>query len=296
MAVKGKTLGKGLGELGLSELLGQVSSPTQADQTSDATQAVPVGHCQPSPFQPRRVMDPDALKALADSIESQGIIAPIIVRSVGTDRYEIIAGERRWRAAQMAGLQEVPVLVKDYTDAQAMAVALIENIQREDLNVMEESRALQRLVGEYHMTHEALAKSVGRSRSQITNLLRLQKCPEAVQQLLEHGDLEMGHARALLSLPFEQQAMVAREVVEKGLSVRETEKWVAEGCQPSQVIAKVSPSRDAEVARLEKKLSDHFSTRVHIQSNAKGKGKLVLSFHSLEALDGILEKFQLADL
>lgn len=296
MALKGKTLGKGLGELGLSELLGQVSMPTQPVEAPKATQSVPVGNCQPSPFQPRRVMDPEALKALSDSIESQGIIAPIIVRAVGADRYEIIAGERRWRAAQMAGLQEVPVLVKDYTDAQAMAVALIENIQREDLNVMEESRALQRLVSEYHMTHEALAKSVGRSRSQITNLLRLQKCPEAVQQLLENGDLEMGHARALLALPFEQQTMVAREVVEKGLSVRDTEKWVAEGCQPSQVVVKAAPSRDLEVERLEQKLSDHFSTRVQVQSNAKGKGKLVLSFHSLEALDGILEKFQLVDL
>lgn len=295
MALKGKTLGKGLGELGLSELLGQVNAPSQPVEAPKATQSVPVVHCQPSPFQPRRVMDPEALKALSDSIESQGIIAPIIVRAVGVDRYEIIAGERRWRAAQMAGLQEVPVLVKDYTDAQAMAVALIENIQREDLNVMEESRALQRLVSEYHMTHEALAKSVGRSRSQITNLLRLQKCPEAVQQLLENGDLEMGHARALLALPFEQQTMVAREVVEKGLSVRDTERWVAEGCQPSQVVVKAAPSRDLEVERLEQKLSDHFSTRVQVLSNAKGKGKLVLSFHSLEALDGILEKFELPD-
>jgi ParB family transcriptional regulator, chromosome partitioning protein len=222
------------------------------------------------------------------------VITPLLVRQHGPDNYEIIAGERRWRAAQQAELAEVPVLLKTLSDDAAMAVALVDNIQREDLNVIEEAVALQRLVNECGMTHDAVAKSVGRSRAAVSNLLRLLALPAEVKTLVENGDLEMGHARALLSLAVDQQNAVAREVANQALSVRATEQLIARLKTP--VHSKKSQlSQDPNIVSLEQQLSDHFSTPVAIKGRQSGKGQVVLSYHSLEALEGILNKLGLVD-
>lgn len=293
MAVKQrKSLGKGLGDLGIHALLDQVHAPAPA-KGDQALREVPVAACQPSPYQPRRVMAPEALSSLADSIHSQGVINPIVVRETAQNRYEIIAGERRWRAAQLAELSQVPVLVKPLSDEAAMAVALVENIQREDLNVMEQAMSLDRLTKEFNMTHEAAAKSVGRSRAAVSNLLRLLQLPMGVKTLLENGDLEMGHARALLALPASRQEAMGREVAAKGWSVRETERAVSAALQPAKSsTAQGKAAVDPDVKRLERSLSEHFGAEVQVQMGAKGKGKLVMHYHSLDALSGLLKKCQ----
>jgi ParB family chromosome partitioning protein len=237
-------------------------------------------------YQPRRDLDPEALEELAASIRQHGIMQPIVVRTIGINRYEIIAGERRWRAAQLAELANVPALVKDVADEAAIAMALIENIQREDLNAMEEAMALHRLQDEFDLTQQQVADAVGKSRSAIANLLRLLQLQEPVRLMLERGDLEMGHARSLLALDAQAQQQAAREVVAKGLSVRQTEDLVRRSQQPK--IEKVKPAADADVLRLQEQLSDRLGTKVAIRQNAKGKGQVSIAYASLDQLDGIL--------
>lgn len=239
-------------------------------------------------FQPRRNFDEEKLRELADSIAAQGVIQPIVVRPVN-DHYEIIAGERRWRAAQLAELGEMPVVIRDVDDQAAMAMALIENIQRDDLNPLEEADALQRLLNEFTLTHQQIAHAVGKSRTTVTNLLRLIELEADVKKLLEQGKLEMGHARAILGLKGTQQSDAAAKVVRSGLSVRETEKLVRRlqglDAKPAPAAEKVDPN----IRSLEQQLCDKLGAIVKLQSGIKGKGRLVISYNSLEELDGILE-------
>jgi ParB family chromosome partitioning protein len=284
-------------KLGRSPLDAFLSKPKKqsADQSNDEpTSAMPKGelrklpveYMQPGQYQPRKIMTDDALEELASSIKAQGIIQPIVVRSVGKDKYEIIAGERRWRASQLAELDEIPCLVKDIPDEAAIAMALIENIQREDLNAMEEAVALQRLMQEFELTHQQTADAVGKSRTTVTNLLRLLSLSEVCRTLLERGDLEMGHARALLSLPADEQSAIARTVVAKGLTVRDTEKLVRSANQP--VKAKAEAASDPHIEQLERAIGDKMGAPIKIQHGAKGKGKIVIQYNSLDELDGVL--------
>jgi len=238
-------------------------------------------------YQPRRDIEPESLQELADSIKAQGVMQPIIVRPVSDKKYEIIAGERRWRASALAGLDSVPVIVKNVADETAIAMALIENIQREDLNPIEEAASLQRLQQEFELTQQEVATAVGKSRSTVANLLRLMTLGEDVRKMLEHGDLEMGHARALLALAESDQSHGARTVVAKGLSVRQTEALVR-----SWLAAKDKPARekhvDPNILRLQDDLSQKIGAKVKINHTASGRGKLVLDYNSLDELDGIL--------
>lgn len=261
--------------------------PTIELSTSELQQ-LPIEWLQPGRYQPRKDMAPEALEDLAASIKAQGIIQPIVVRAVAEQRYEIIAGERRWRAAQIARLAEVPCLVKSVADDAAIAMALIENIQREDLNAMEEAVALQRLLSEFKLTHQEVADAVGKSRATVTNLLRLNNLMSESKTLLERGDIELGHAKLLLALEGEQQAEVARVIAAKALTVREADKLVRLALEaPKQAPTKVAP--DADIKRLEQRLSDRLSAAVAINHNRKGKGKLVINYSSLDELDGILQ-------
>ena len=235
-------------------------------------------------------MDPEALEELASSIRVHGIMQPIVVRTVGIDRYEIIAGERRWRAAQLAELDSIPALIKEVPDESAIAMALIENIQREDLNAIEEAFALQRLQNEFELTQQQVADAVGKSRSAIANLLRLLQLSEPVRLMLERGDLEMGHARCLLALHGDRQLQSAREVVAKGLSVRQTEELVRKAQQAPKVVIKQAP--DADTNRLQNRLSDAIGAAVSIKHSTKGKGKLTISYATLDQLDGIIARLE----
>ena len=245
-----------------------------------------VGCMERGRYQPRRDMSPDALEELAESIRAQGVMQPIVVRPLGDKRYEIIAGERRWRAAQMAELDTIPAVIREVPDEAAIAMALIENIQRENLNPMEEAIALGRLKEEFGLTHQQVADAVGKSRAMVTNLLRLMSLESDVKKLLEHGDLEMGHARALLALTGNKQIEAARTVVAKGLSVRQTEELVRdfEKAKPAKPAA---PKEDPNVKALISDLSDRLGAPVQIQQQGK-KGKLVISYNNLDELDGIL--------
>jgi len=233
-------------------------------------------------------MSEEALEELASSIRSQGIIQPIVVRPIAHNSYEIIAGERRWRAAQIAKLDAVPCIIKDVPDEAAVAIALIENIQREDLNAMEEAVALNRLLNEFELTHQQVADAVGKSRTTVTNLLRLNNLNSDVKILLEHGDIEMGHARCLLALEGEAQSDAARTAVAKGLTVRETEKLVRAILEPAP--AKQEHQKDPDVKQLEQQLAENLGAKVEINYNKKGKGKLVISYTNLDELDGILNR------
>jgi len=235
-------------------------------------------------------MDPASIESLADSIKTQGVLQPILVRSVGND-YEIIAGERRWRAAQQAGLTEVPVVVRNVADDAAMAIALIENIQREDLNPLEEASGIQRLIDEFSMTHETAAKAVGRSRSAVSNLLRLLSLEESVQQMLMDGKIDMGHARALLSVPGPRQLELAQRIFALALSVRETEQLVSKG-KPSSNRPKVTVRKDRDIAALEETLSDNLGTTVTIRHQKSGRGKLTIDYSDLDQLDAVLERLK----
>ncbi|WP_310452702.1 ParB/RepB/Spo0J family partition protein [Sulfuritalea sp.] len=274
---------KGLGR-GLDALLAANNTPeTQRQDMLD------VGTLQPGKYQPRTRMDPGSLEELAASIKAQGLIQPISVRPVGSGRYEIIAGERRWRAAQIAGLGEVPVLIRDIPDEAALAMSLIENIQREDLNPLEEAAGIQRLIDEFQMTHQQAADAVGRSRSAASNLLRLLQLAKPAQDMLMAGDIEMGHARALLPLSKSEQGRVAALVVDKGFSVRETERMVARELNPPvKKGAEKKPDRD--LLRLEEELSDRLGATVKISANRKGGGSLTIRFGSLDQLDGLLAR------
>ena len=288
-----KRLGRGLDAL----LSSSSKAPATAGETPvfehNELRRLPVEFLQPGMYQPRKVMTDEALEELAESIRAQGVIQPIVVRSIGKDKYEIIAGERRWRASQIAGLDRVPCLVRDVPDEAAIAMALIENIQREDLNAMEEANALQRLMQEFELTHQQVAEAVGKSRTTVTNFLRLLSLSEGCKTLLERGDLDMGHARALLSLETAMQTDVARTVVAKGLTVRETEKLVQKLNNPP---AKAQPLKvDPHVTDLENRLADKLGANVAISHGAKGKGKVVISYNSLDELDGILGHMGVAE-
>lgn len=290
MAAKRKGLGRGLdallgsGAATPAEAIAAVTAPEEG-RDGKLTQ-LPVEFIQRGKYQPRRDMNQQALQELADSIRSQGVMQPIVVRPVGSDRFEIIAGERRWRATQLAGLDRIPCVIREVADETAIAMALIENIQREDLNPMEEAVALKRLQDEFELTHQEVAEAVGKSRTTITNLLRLISLTDEVKTLLEHGDLEMGHARALLSLDASEQRDAARQVVSRGLSVRQTEALVR---KLQQSIPQVeAPRKSADVSKLQESLAEKIGVPVNISYNNKGKGKLVLSYNSLDELDGIL--------
>jgi ParB family transcriptional regulator, chromosome partitioning protein len=272
---------KGLGR-GLDALLAANNTPDASRQAM-----LPVGTLQPGKYQPRTRMDPGSLEELAASIKAQGLIQPISVRSVSAGRYEIIAGERRWRASQIAGLTEVPVLVRDIPDEAVLAMSLIENIQREDLNPLEEAAGLQRLIDEFGMTHQEAADAVGRSRSAASNLLRLLQLAKPAQDMLMAGDIEMGHARALLPLAKSEQGRVASVVVEKGWSVRDTERAVAKELNPPARKA-TSKTSDRDLERLEEDLADSLGATVKIAANRKGAGSLTIRFGSLDQLDGLL--------
>lgn len=276
---------RGLGR-GLSELLGDVASSPAQEKPQDV-QKLPIEFLQRGKYQPRRDMDPEKLKELSDSIAAQGIIQPIIVRKLLDDKYEIIAGERRWRAAQLAELQEVPVLVKDIDDRSVMAVALIENIQREDLNALEEADALHRLLDEFELTHQQIAEAVGKSRATVSNLLRLLDLAAEVKTMLGKGLLEMGHARALLGLDDAKQVEIANKVVKQGLTVRAVEKLVREQNQEKPVVVK---KVDPDTLRLQRQLSERTGAKVEINHQENGKGKLIFSYTSLEELEGIINK------
>jgi ParB family chromosome partitioning protein len=294
MAAKKRGLGRGL-----DALLGPARSEVGKPDATAAVAAEPdselrtlgVELLQRGKYQPRVDMHNESLDDLADSIRAQGVVQPIVVRPIGGGSYEIIAGERRWRAAQLAGLQDVPVVVREMDDRTAIAVALIENIQRENLNPLEEARALERLIDEFEMTHQQAAEAVGRSRTAVSNLLRLLDLGEVATGMVQRGELEMGHARALLALEGAQQAEAARHVVSHGLSVRSTErlvkKMIAEASHPGS--KRPPPRRDPDLVSLEQDLSDRVGAPVQVQQGQKGKGKLVISYNSLDELDGILE-------
>jgi len=275
---------KGLGR-GLDALLGD-DTPTGGTQSP---QSLPVARLRAGRYQPRTHMQPEALAELAESIRSQGVIQPILVRPVGDDQYEIIAGERRFRAAQMAGLSEVPVVVRDVPDESALAMALIENIQREDLNPLEEALGVQRLVAEFSFTHEQAAQAIGRSRSATSNLLRLLQLAAPVQEQLMSGALDMGHARALLPLPAVDQIRLGQEIAARGYSVRQAETLVARSTSAAPAPARPAPPKNRDLARLEEELSDTFATRVTISSGRGGRGQVLIDYSGLDQLQGILD-------
>ncbi len=294
---------RGLGR-GLDALLGPKGAVTQAQQATtvveplpgEVLRKLPVKQLQPGKYQPRREMEPTKLDELAESIKAQGVIQPILVRQLATDSYEIVAGERRWRASQLAGLDEVPVVVRELEDRTVIAMALIENIQREDLNPLEEAEALQRLISEFTLTHAEAAQAVGRSRAAVSNLLRLLELPVAIRVLLESRRLEMGHARALLTLAPELASKLAQEAADQGWSVREVEhraQQFAAGKVPGAVRKKPSAGApQADIASLETELSESLGARVAINHGRGGKGKLIIHYTDLDTLDGVLEKLR----
>ncbi len=293
MSAKRKGLGKGL-----DALLGLDSdAPQGAAAPASAAQPfireMPVEMLRRGQYQPRRDMRQDSLEELADSIRRQGVIQPVVVRPVEAGKYEIIAGERRWRAAQLAGLEAIPVVIRDVPDQAAIAMALIENIQREDLNPVEESRALLRLQDEFGLTQQQVADAVGKSRATVANLMRLSTLSGDVYRMLEHGDLDMGHGRALLALSEREQIDAARKTVQKGLSVRQTEELVrgilkGQTKQPGGASKKQQQSGTRDVSELEEKLAEQVGIPVRIQHQASGRGKLIFSYNSLDELDGLL--------
>ena len=283
---------KGLGR-GLEALLGGSADITEAVKREGTPNTLPLDRLQDGKYQPRTRMDEGSLQELAASIRAQGVMQPILVRPVATNQYEIIAGERRFRAARLAGLSEVPVLVKDVNDQAAAAMALIENIQREDLNPLEEAHGIQRLLDEFGFTHEQAAESVGRSRSAVSNLLRLLNLVAPVQTMLLAGDLDMGHARALLAVDGAAQITLAHQVVNKRLSVRDTEKLVAQTAKDEPALktrAKDDGGRDTR--RLEEELSDLLASNVRIKLGKRGRGQVTIDFGSLDALEGVLLKLR----
>jgi len=260
----------------------------EASPPDGSLRMLPVDVIQRGKYQPRIDMHQESLQELADSISAQGVVQPIVVRSIDKGRYEIIAGERRWRAAQLAGLHEIPAVVREVEDRAAIAIALIENIQRENLNPLEEARALERLIREFEITHEQAAEAVGRSRAAVSNLLRLLDLEDVVKNMVERGDLEMGHARALLALRGAQQVEAARQVVSRGLTVRATEGLV-KSIQRPQPAKPAAVKKDANIKHLETSLSDKLGASVAVRQGRGGKGKLEISYNSLDELDGILQ-------
>lgn len=294
MAGKSKGLGRGLDALLTSTRTvapdANNQSPVESGKPLDGDlRHLPIEFLQPGKYQPRKDMSPEALEELSTSIQAQGIIQPIVVRSVGNDKFEIIAGERRWRAAQLAQLNEIPCLIKEVADEAAVAIALIENIQREDLNAMEEAQSLDRLMKEFELTHQEVAIAVGKSRTTVTNLLRLNSLTDEVKKLLEYGDIEMGHARTLLALDTVLQVQAGKYVADKKLTVRETENYVRKLLNPpKETESKVS---EPGLEQLQTRLAEQLGAQVQINANKKGKGKVVINFSDLDQLNGILGFF-----
>jgi len=282
MVIKKRGLGRGLDAL---------LSQSKATDPSKEANKLPIDLLQRGKYQPRTEFDSVQLQELADSISAQGIIQPIIVRPIGNNKYEILAGERRWRAAQLAGLQEVEVVINDVDDRAAIAISLIENIQREDLNTLDESEALQRLISEFEMTHQQAADAVGRSRAAVSNLLRMLDLGPEAKELLRAGSLEMGHGRALLALDETQQVSVANKVAAGGLSVRATEALVKQVLKGS-VEKRSSLMRDPDIERLQQNISEKLGAPVKINHSSKGDGKIVIQYSSLDELEGVLEHFK----
>ena len=294
-----KKLGRGLDALlstGSTETMASLLGKPK-DRSAQAPAAVakdgdlrhiPIDLIQRGKYQPRTDMHEEALQELANSIRRQGVMQPIVVRPISADKYEIIAGERRWRASQLAGLDTIPAIIKPVGDEAAIAMSLIENIQRENLNPIEEAMALKRLQDEFELTQQEVADAVGKSRATVTNLIRLIGLSIDVRRMLEHGDLEMGHARALLSLPDIQQSQAARTVVGRGLSVRQTESLVRRLIATGGDTSKINKLVDPDIKNLEESLADKLGAKILIQHTAKGKGKLIVKYNSLDELDGIL--------
>ena len=280
--VKPKGLGRGLDAL--------LAGDNNAAASGDTLRTLNIEQLQPGKYQPRTLMDESALASLAESIRAQGIMQPILVREIAPERYEIIAGERRWRAAQRAGLHEVPVLIREIPDESALAMALIENIQRENLNPLEEANGIKRLIDEFGMTHESAAQAVGRSRSAVSNLLRLQNLHVSVQDMLMNGRLDMGHARALLGLEGATQLTAAQEIVQRNLSVREAEQLVKRLSTNAPVPSKRTPDQD--VLRLQDELAEAIGASVQISSGRTGNGTLKINYSSLDQLDGIIARIK----
>jgi ParB family chromosome partitioning protein len=302
MATRRKGLGRGLGALldagtanikdnneqppTVKDAIEQVQSPDL--ERDEQLKYVPIELIQRGKYQPRRHINQEALEELAASIKAQGVMQPIIIRPISSDKYEIIAGERRWRASQLAGLDKIPAVIRHVPDEAAIAMALIENIQREDLNPLEEAIALKRLQDEFELTHQQVAEAVGKSRTAVTNLLRLISLDEEVKKLLEHGDIEMGHARAMLSLTNDKQRTIASEVVAKSLSVRQAEALVRRTLEEINKPKEQKKLHNPDLATLEQGISEKVGVPVMLQHSAKGKGKLILKYNNLDELDGIL--------
>jgi ParB family chromosome partitioning protein len=288
MAQKKRGLGRGL-----DALLGSKESTAKAADAAagaDTLQQLDIERIQPGQYQPRSAMDAAKLRELADSIKQQGIVQPIVVRPCGQDKYEIIAGERRWRAAQIAELSQVPVVIKDVDDRQTIAMALIENIQREDLNPLEEAAALQRLIKEFEITHQQAAEAVGRSRAAVSNLLRLLELHDTVKEYVDDKALDMGHARCLLALERGEQPAAAAEIIRKGLNVRQAEALVKQWHKRHE--NKAPQRKNADISNLEQRLSEQLCTKVVVNHTSAGKGKLIIHYHSPDELDGILERIK----
>ncbi|MCP4984005.1 MAG: ParB/RepB/Spo0J family partition protein [Gammaproteobacteria bacterium] len=287
--MKKKRLGRGLGSL--IGNIDEVSSVDVADR-SDALMELDIDRIQRGKYQPRQVFEPEALQELAESIRVQGIVQPIVVRPDG-NHFELVAGERRWRAAQLAGLQKIPAVIRDLDSRSVAAIALIENIQREDLNPLEEAQAFLRLIEEFDLTHQQVAESVGRSRATVSNLLRLLDLAEPVKEQVNKGLLNMGHARALLALIRHDQIEIAKLVINRGLSVRETEVLVKKTLSADSLVKSTPKTVDPDIKRLENRISEKLGAGVKIKPGKKGSGQLVISFHSAAELDGILEHLSL---
>ena len=287
--MKKKRLGRGLGSL-----IGNIDDVAAAQESgsNDGLSEIDIERIQRGRYQPRQMFDAEALQELADSIRTQGVVQPIVVRPEG-DHFELVAGERRWRAAQLAGLQKIPAVVRELDARSTAAIALIENIQREDLNPLEEAQAFLRLIEEFDLTHQQVAESVGRSRAAVSNLLRLLDLAEPVKQQVNKGLLDMGHARALLALIRHDQIEIARVVVNRGLSVRETEQLVKKTLSAQDSKPARAPASDPDIKRLENQISEKLGAGVKIKPGKKGAGQLIISFHSGAELDGILEHLSL---
>jgi ParB family chromosome partitioning protein len=287
MSIKKRGLGRGL-----DALLGNVNmEPPVAVSDKEKLHILPIEYLQSSRFQPRKDFDPVRLQELADSISAQGVLQPVVVRPIGENRYEIVAGERRWRAAQLARLHDIPVVVRNVSDQSALAIALIENLQREDLNPLEEAEALKRLQEEFSLTHQQIADAVSKSRATVTNLLRLNELHPEAKELLLKGEIEMGHARAILSLDPRRQGDLAKKVAAKNLNVRETEALVRKLQEEAKNIPQQPvKAQDPDIARLEERVTQSIGAKAQIKHGEKGSGKLIISYDSLEQLEGVLER------
>lgn len=280
---------KGLGR-GLDALLG--GNTRSREREEDTLTQLPLGTLRPGKYQPRTRMDETSLAELADSIRARGVIQPIVVRPVSDTQYEILAGERRWRAARIAGLEKVPVVIREVPDEAALGIGLIENIQREDLNPIEEANGLARLIGEFKLTHEEVAKAIGRSRAGVTNLLRLLELAPAVQEMVQDARIDMGHARALLSLSKSRQVELANQIAQQGLSVRETERLVQQFSAAAPAKRAAAPRLDPDSRRLQEELCESLGATVHLKPRSGGKGSVVIDYSSLDELQGLLKRLK----